>query len=356
MKLRFKYTDKIVGIFVFASILLLLAIIFLIILNQKLFIKKYDFTSKFDDASDVKVNQDIFFKGFKIGKISDVNLNEKNEVEVKFFIYEDFHDRIKKDSVLNKASNPITGGKIVLIQNETTKELAKDHSYIPSLDTDEGQALLQKGIVSKQSDTVSNLFDQVGSILGTVDDLLKSINTDQNPDKNSIARILVNTADSVQLVKKELGKVDSIVDQVPGMMDKVPVMMENVDGSLAKVNDSMTKVNEILDNFKELSSEMKNPDGMVRRLIDPNGEVMFNSIEKSLNSLTEIMDELSKFTFFINGEQKQIETLLIESKNTMKDARDVIEGIKNNPLIKGGITDKKTQEKVKESVREKDFK
>jgi phospholipid/cholesterol/gamma-HCH transport system substrate-binding protein len=341
MKLRFKYTDKIVGIFVFASLLLLLSIVFLIILNQKLFIKKYEFTSKFDDASDIKVNQDIYFKGFKIGKISNVSLNEKNEVDVDFFVYEQYYGRMKKDSVLNKSSNPITGGKIVLIQNENGKELSKEHSYIPSLDTDEGQALLQRGIISKQADTVSNLFDQVGSILGTVDDLLKSINTDQNPDKNSIARILVNTADSVQMVKKELGRVDGIVDQVPQM--------------ITKVDDSMTKVNEILENFKELSAEMKNPDGMVRRLIDPNGEVMFNSIEKSLNSLTEIMDELSKFTFFINGEQKQIETLLIESKNTMKDARDVIEGIKNNPLIKGGITDKKVQEKVKESIREKDF-
>jgi len=164
-------------------------------------------------------------------------------------------------------------------------------------------------------------MDTVGRVLVNVDELLLSINNSSNyADKNSIANILVNAADSVQLVKKQLNQVD-----------------------------------EILNNFKALSQEMKTPDNMVRRLIDPKGDVMFNSIQKSLDSLTKMMENLEKFSVFINGQQNQIDSLLYESKSAMKDTRDVLEGVKNNPLLKGGISEKKPQEKLNESIREKDF-
>ncbi|HOV13222.1 MAG TPA: hypothetical protein PK771_02970, partial [Spirochaetota bacterium] len=223
------------------------------------------------------------------------------------------------DSVFSKVSNPITGGKIILIQNEISIARANDNSLIPSLDMKEGQDLVKKGAIKKESDKISGIIDRVDSILFTVDDLLKSINDDNNASKNSIARILVNAADTIVESKKQL-----------------------------------QKVGQILDNFENLSYQMREPDGMIKRLIDPDGEFMFNSIQKSLNSLSIMMEELTKFSGFINGQSRQIETLLIESKNTMKEAQDVIEGIKNNPLIKGGITEKKEQEKIKDSVRDKD--
>jgi len=67
------------------------------------------------------------------------------------------------------------------------------------------------------------------------------------------------------------------------------------------------------------------------------------------------MGQLLTFTQFINGQSNDIETLLLQSKDTMKELNDVIEGIKNNPLIRGGITDKKSQVPVKENIRDKDF-
>ena len=60
----------------------------------------------------------IFFKGFKIGKVKDVKLNDENRVDVGLYIYNEYVERIKVDSVFSKVSNPITGGKIILIQNE----------------------------------------------------------------------------------------------------------------------------------------------------------------------------------------------------------------------------------------------
>lgn len=319
MTFKFKYTDKIVGIFFFIAVGLIVAMLAVIIVNQKIFVKKHYFKTRFEDGGDLKVDQDIYFKGFKIGKVKKISLNEQNKVDVDLFIYEQYLSRVKKDSVFSKVSNPITGGKIILIQNEISFSVEKEGSFIPSLESFEGQTLLKMGAIKKESDKISGIINTVDSVLLTVDDLLKSINDDNNASKNSIARILVNAADTMEKTKEQL-----------------------------------EKVSVILGNFENLSYQMREPDGMIKKLIDPQGDFMFNSIQKSLNSLSIMMDELSQFSGFINGQSRQIESLLIESKNTMKEAQEVIEGIKNNPLIKGGITEKKEQETIKDSVRDKD--
>ncbi len=313
MNFKFRYTDKIVGVFVISSLIFLFGIIMLIIFNQKIFTKKYTFKTQFEDANGLKLNQDIIFKGFKIGKIKKISLNMNNLVDVDFYIYSKYIDRIKENSVLNKASNPITGSKIVFIQNEVNNKIAEEFSFIPSLDTPEGELLLAMGEVEKQADSISNIFN-------TIEELLNSINSDGNAGDNSIARILVNTADIVESIKGELKHIDSI-----------------------------------LYNFKQFSGKMKTPDGLIQRMLDPDGELMFNSIKSSLDNLEIMMEELSVFSKFINSQSKQIETMLIEGKITMTEAQDVIEGIKNNPLIKAGIQEKKEQEIVRESIRDRDF-
>ena len=155
------------------------------------------------------------------------------------------------------------------------KYTAEDNSFKVSLDTKEGQAQVKKGVIKKEADKISGIIDKVDSILSTVDDLLKSINSDNNASQNSIARILVNTGDTIEEFKKQMKTVESILNGV----------------------------NITVDNFKNLSYEMKEPDGMVKRLLDPSGEFMFNSLQKSLNSLSIMMDELSNFRDLLMGSQ-----------------------------------------------------
>jgi phospholipid/cholesterol/gamma-HCH transport system substrate-binding protein len=310
---KFKYTDKIVGFFVVLSFLILLGVSFLIIYNQRLFTKKYTFHTSFEDANGIKPNKDILFKGFKIGKIKNFELNRFNWIDVEFFIYETYIDRIRENSVLNKSANPLTGSQIVFIPNMTSDQLAREGSIIPSLDMKEGELLLARGEVEKQADQISN-------IINSVNDLLKSINDDDNPDANSISRILVNTADSVEQLNRQLQTVDAI-----------------------------------LGNVELFSEDLREPEGLVQRLIDPDGDIMFNSLQKSLASLADAMEDLSELTTFLRGQENQIESLLIESTTTLDQAQEVIEGIRNNPLVKSGITEKKDQDLVKESIRDRDF-
>ncbi|MBN2547408.1 MAG: MCE family protein [Spirochaetes bacterium] len=313
MNFKFKYTDKIVGAFIILSILLLLISSFLIIFNKKIFTKKFFYKTQFYDAIGLKLNQDIIYKGYKIGKIYNFNLNKQNTIDTIFYIYSDYIDKINENSVINKSNNPLTGTSIILESNLTNNRIADEYSFIPSMDMPESQLMVKNGEIEKKSDTFSTILEDVGSIVS-------SLTRDHNADENSIVRILVNTADIVESIKGE-----------------------------------MVHINTILYNFKLLSNKMQTPDGLVQRLLDPDGTIMFNSLQKSLDNLASMMGELNEFSQFINGQSTQIETLLVESKMTMKQAQEVIEGIRNNPIIRAGISEKKEQDVIKQNIRDRDF-
>jgi phospholipid/cholesterol/gamma-HCH transport system substrate-binding protein len=314
MNFKFKYTDKIVGMFILASIFLLAASFIFIVFNQKLFERKVYFKTQFKDAEGLKPNKDITFKGFKIGRIKTFSLNNDNMVDTVFFVYAKYHDKVKLNSVISKSTNPIAGSSIFLMPSLTTKEVAKANSFIPSLDSREGELLYSLGEIEKKTDSISN-------IINNLDSFVASLNRDNNAGDNSVARILVNAADIVQSIR--------------GQMDTINATMKNL---------------------RELSNNMKNPDGLVQRMLDPSGELMFNSIKSSLDNLDIMMKELSVFSKFLNNQSKNIESILVDGKNTIHDAQEVVESIKNNPIIKGGISsDKKGKAGVKESIRDRDF-
>ncbi len=317
MKFLFKYADKISGAFILVSLFLFFGAIILILINQKVFIKKVYFNTRFEDSRGLKKNTEINFNGFIIGKVEDYRLNDKDTVDVDFFIYETYINRFTINSVLNKSVSPLSGSTVEFLKNDTTHELYQEFSFVPSLDTKEGKLIMASGAVKKKADAISNIISQV-------DELLSTLNSDNNQNNTAIGRILLNTADTMGLLKN----------------------------TVDKVNQEMITFGQILSNFEALSYDMKDADGLAQRLVDPTGEYMFNSLQLTLKDLSKITDDLQSFTGFLTGQTKQIETVLMESKIAMQQAQDVMEGIKNNPLIKGGIPVQKGQTVINQNLRE----
>ena len=67
------------------------------------------------------------------------------------------------------------------------------------------------------------------------------------------------------------------------------------------------------------------------------------------------LDEVEQFSGFINNTQPQILGLLDESRAAINTGQDVLEGLSNNPLIRGGITREVTQPSTFQSYRDAQF-
>ena len=77
MKFKIRFADQIVGFFLLLVLVGVAAVLILVGINQRWFAKNYYFQSLFPSGDGLAVGMPISLKGFQIGKISDIRLNEQ---------------------------------------------------------------------------------------------------------------------------------------------------------------------------------------------------------------------------------------------------------------------------------------
>jgi len=82
---------------------------------------------------------------------------------------------------------------------------------------------------------------------------------------------------------------------------------------------------------------------------------LYDQIVQSVEDLNRIIEELRQFAAFVNTTQPQIYGILEKGKDTLDQGRDVLEAVKNNPLIRGGIPEPLQQPTTFQSFRDEDF-
>ncbi len=320
MKFKIRFAEQLVGLFVIIAVLFVTFLIILMGINQKWFEKKYYFRSRFSSGYNIKIGTPITLKGFTIGKVTRTGLNNDNEVDIVFYIFHKHFKRIKKYSIIEQISNPLGGGGLVFHPGNSGEPLLsieayereyvdnKKRPFIPSMDIVEGRQLIEKGlvIIPTRDDTINRLISDVDKTLNDLDTAILSINTIlKGDDENKI----------------------------------VPT------------------INRILQDIETVTSEFKNGEGLLKTLVGSKGSlsrildddyVLFNKINKSLSDFSDSVNNLRNITEYVYD-------ITPEISNFIDQGNDVLEGLKNNPLLKGGITQEREQQTTFESIRDEDF-
>ena len=333
MKFKIRFADQIVGFFILVAFLGLAGILILIGYNQRWFAKNYLFRSKFQSANGLSIGMPIKLKGFEIGTVRKISLKRDNTVDIEFHIYDNYYDKIISNSVLELATNPLgLGGGLRFHPGKEIGPPLTELSFIPSLDFDKGKQLVSENLVDLPKGE-----DVINSVLGKVDSTLTSLNS-----------LIVSLDDAVNGRGK--GPVSDI---------------------LKDLTDTSTHLNDLLVNLKGISADVEattatlgNSTGLVRRLLDPKGSmatlldddnVLFDQIVQVVEELNAFIKQLSEFGNFVNSTQPQITGILEKGKVALDKGNDVLEAVKNNPLLRGGIPEKKEQQTTFQSYRDEDF-
>ncbi len=333
MKFKIRFADQIVGFFILVAFLGLAGILILIGYNQRWFAKNYLFRSKFQSANGLSIGMPIKLKGFEIGTVRKISLKRDNTVDIEFHIYDNYYDKIIPNSVLELATNPLgLGGGLRFHPGKEIWPPLAELSFIPSLDFDKGKQLVRENLVD-----LSKGEDVINSVLGKVDSTLTSLNS-----------LIVSMDDAVNGRGK--GPVSDI---------------------LKDLTDTSTHLNDLLVNLKGITADVKmttatlgDSTGLVRRLLDPRGSmatlldddnVLFDQIVQAVEELNAFIKQLSEFGNFINSTQPQITGILEKGKVALDKGNEVLEAVKNNPLLRGGIPEKKEQQTTFQSYRDEDF-
>jgi phospholipid/cholesterol/gamma-HCH transport system substrate-binding protein len=375
MKFKIRFADQIVGIFVLAAVVAVAIVLILIGVNQRWFAKNYYFTSEFATGSGLVVGMPISFKGFDIGKISGMSLNQRDAVDVHFYVQDTYLDRVKPDSVLELTSSPIgLGTTLKFHSGRNTLPPVAEGAFIPSLDSDEGRQLVVDGKVDIPRDA-----DVIGSVIAKLNPLLDETRLTIAEIRRSAATINLALnggggpmGTMVSDLSRTPGRVNTAVDDISGrintVLDKVSVISDNVNAISVQtrgvIGDLSTNLDVISQNLKEMTGSLKNTQGLAKRLLDPQGSIdtflndsneLYNQVDASLKNVNAITAQLKSFVDFINGTRPQVTSILEKGSDTLSSAKDVLEAAKNNPLLRGGVPARTTQGAPMSSYRDENF-
>ncbi len=280
MKFKIRFADQIVGFFLLLVIIGVGVVLVLIGVNQRWFAKNYYFESRFPTGDGLSIGMPINLKGFQIGKISGIELNELNEVDVHFYIEDTYYTRVKPDSVLQLTTSAIgLGSSLRLLPGNNQLPPLPEKAHIPNLDSEEGKKLVLDRLVE-----IPKSEDVIGSVIGNLNPVLDEA-------RQAILQIR-RVADSVDAAMAGKGgpvgtmvsdlsgtparvnrAVDDIAGRVDTLLDKISVISDNLTAIAAQtsgvIGDLSTNLDGISKNLLALTGDLKNTQGLAKRLLDP---------------------------------------------------------------------------------------
>jgi phospholipid/cholesterol/gamma-HCH transport system substrate-binding protein len=364
MKLRIKYADQVVGTFILLAILILAGALALVGLNQRWFEKNYRFKSEFLSGSGISPGTAINFRGFSVGKIEKIVLTDKNTVDVTFFVYGSYYDRVREFSVLELSVSPIGLGTSLLFHQGRGKGVLPEGAFIPRADSSKGRALVKGGLVDipVKDDTITRLLANANPLIENANAAIVTLNrTLEDVDdaitgrgSGPVADILSDAGEAVASLKGVMASADA----------KVPALLGSVDAAVGDVRAMMARVDAVMADVKSFTASLAEPDGLVTRLLGAKGSIpkilddggeLYDKIVSLMDEVQSTISNVESMSRRLNNEMPGISVLLDEGKATLVKAQDVLEGLKNNPILKGGIPERKDQEALFRSLRDEEF-
>ena len=312
MKFKIRFADQIVGIFIILSIVALAVVIVFLGKSQRWFAKDIFFSTVLPSAGGLSKNMAVQYKGFAIGSVKNFHLTDNDNVEVIFSIHEEYRDRAKKGSIVELQVSPVGLGNQFLFYAGKGGVL-EEGAFIPPFGSAQARELERQGLVEdfQRDDSISVLVSRINSILGNVDVALG-----EGTDATEIGNIIGS-----------LNKTLAGVEVLPNSLDNT-------------INDIRLQLRPILANINALTTELNDPDGLIYTVLDTDKDVYTNLV-KILGSVTSLLDNLDKTVAFIPSQLPQVAGLLMDLRVTMKSAEDALTALTNNPLLKGGVPDRK---------------
>lgn len=337
MKFKFKHADKIVGLFTLIALILLVVMAVFAGVNKKWFTKKVYYKSLFTSAEGLKVGMGVNLRGFEIGRVKDISLNDDNQVDIIFYIYEDYHDRVRPDSVVALPTSLFGAASALdFYPGLAEGKPLGDGTLIPSTQTVDGKMLVKTRRVDKpeSGDALSEILSGLPDILGKVDSTVSSIGA----------------------------LTDSLKASVEGRGGAALAgTIRNIEGITADVKRSTSDLDSITTKLAALTED---PTGLVPTLLDPQGslatlldddDVLWKQIMTILGEVEGAVSGVNELATSLSGVSPQLALALDETIRALEDARKVMEGLQNNPLLKKGISPETPPENPGTDMRTEEF-
>ncbi len=327
-----KNTNKIVTLFIFVGVAILVAFTTMVLINNKAFVDKTYYRTIVNNAKGLSGKPAVFFKGLEIGRVESFALNPNtNDIEVDFFVFDQYKTKVVKYAVLGGHRNTLLGdiSPFELILPVTSKinelEILPALELVPHIDSELGQAYIKNGLIAVQANSID-------SIIASVNTLLLNFQKENNPDAGSIFRILDRVAkmtDHLLTVSEALRK-SNILVQAEGMMGQSKDYLGTLPKLIGRVNKMLDGADGVVNQASLLLTKYSEPERIVEGITDGKIPPMLDSVNASLTVLQTMLNN-------IHAERDQLVITVHSVQQVLKKLDKTLQGLNNNPLLKDGI-------------------
>ena len=311
MKFTIRFVDQIVGAFIILALGIIIFVIFMLGSNQRWFSRDAYFYTYFPSASGISQNMAVQYKGFTIGRIKSIRLDEKDQVEVRFSIFETYKDRVKEGSIVEVIISPIgaLGGNQFIFHPGTGTEELSDGDTVPEANSIEGKRLLAIGLAQRgdRDDSIGNIINNVSTTVTTLNNILAEVQE------------AFEGKDQTKPLGQTLGSVSAAAADLQKMMEEIKPTLKNIE---------------------EITGLMSDSDNSLAAILDPNGKV-YTDLTASLGAVSATLNNLEKTSDFIPAQLPQLALAISQFNSALKEFERVAIAAQNNPLLKNGVPERR---------------
>lgn len=347
MRFQIRFANQLVGIFVIVGVVFATAAIVMLGTRQGWFEARHAYRTEVGSSSNLNVGMPVRYRGFDIGRITSYDLRGRDSVEVHFVVFDRYQYLVSPDSVVELTGNPLLGGNMVLHPGESESTVLEADSFIPEWNSEEAIARRNRGAVTRSQppDAVSRLLTDLNPILDSVDDVL---------DSSEVALNTLNRTLSGETTEGPLA--ESLTD--------VNRLVSEAGNRLAESEALLSQTDVLLSDVTSFSGRLREPDALIPRLVGTEGtlgallhddERALLQVEMLLSSVNGTIEEFNEIAEFFGDQTPQLAAVIEEGRDALIVGQDVLVGLRNNPLLRGGIPERRQTEAGFESLREGRF-
>lgn len=315
------------GIFIFAALVIFALGLFVMGGEQRSFGKTTNVKSYFGDVGGLKKGSNVLFGGVKVGIVKNISLQPHNKVLVEMQIENDAQKFIPKNAVVTIGSDGMIGSKVLQLSGgDLQNGFIQDGNTLLS-----GQGSSMEQMFKTLQVNNNNLLEITGD--------LKQISRKVLNGEGSVGKLLNDPALA--------NNVQALVNKLQVSADNAQTLTKDIVAFTAKLEKPGTMTYNVLNDtviFNRLRSTSKSLDAMAN-----NAQV----IVKKLNATTDKLEDTGKPAgMMLNDEQtaKDLKNVINNLQTGTEKLNQTLDALRHNFLLRGSFR-KMEREQSKDSAR-----
>lgn len=262
------------------------------------FSKKSYFYSVFEDINKMQVGNFVYVKGYKIGKVTKLQLipDKTTRICVEVVITENIH--IPKNSQFEVASKDLLGGVVLNLHLGNAKEFAKSGDTLanfttPAITDGLDEMKIKLNNILSSVDTIGNSLKNVLAKSEGADNLAKTF---ENLEKitGDLESILAGNKDKVGKLVVNLEAFSKTLNTISPQLKDAVANIDKISDSLAQANirQVIENANNTIHEIHLIATKINNGQGDIGQLVE--NDSLYRNLETTTANLNNLLIDLKE--------------------------------------------------------------